>query len=71
MYVYKSFTPLLKSAEEIKQMVKVQYCEEGMNGRDAQLQSFAHFADFLDECEGICVLSVHNAKNLNMATQLI
>ena len=38
--------------EKLKSLFTVKYSEEGHNRREAELQAWVHFCDFLDECEG-------------------
>ncbi len=48
-------------------MVKVEFCNEGSNSRTRQEQTWIHFGDFLDKCEGVCT-HLDNKELLSLCT---
>ena len=39
--------------DSLKQLVMVDFQEQGSNAREIEMQAWVHFGDFLDECEGV------------------
>ena len=71
MYVlpFDTFGPF--SADELKTLVEIEFSEEGSNLRRVEEQTWIHFVNFLDQCEGGYLLGMLANGSLKIFSFLI